>query len=194
MNKQGPALEALTRRLLDTPAEFMEEPRVDSVGTVAVEALVHDLMRLHGHRAPASWLDALGGAQARARRNRLAVAMIVCWLLADEWFLAQGLPGDAMCALFTDTTPVLAESTPAHNFVLDAGYGEELVRVTLAHFGYRPADETPEQAQDRLAAVSGAARRRLLEASRAAEKRACEVREALARKAAEEAADKWTRE
>jgi len=194
MNKPGPALEAMTRRLLDTPAEFMDEPRLDGMGTVSVAALVHDLMRLHGHRVPASWLEALGGAQARARRNRLAVAMIACWLLADEWFVAQALPGDALCALFMDTAPALAESTPAHNFVLDAGYGEELVRVTLAHFGYRPADETPAQAQDRLAAVSGAARRRLLEASRAAEKRAREVREALARKAAEEAADKWTRE
>ncbi|WP_288380569.1 hypothetical protein [uncultured Massilia sp.] len=194
MNSAGPALETLTRRLLDTPAEFLDEPRIDNSGTVAVPALVHDLMRLHGHRAPARWLDGLGGAQPRARRNRLAVMMVLCWLLADEWFLAQGLPRDALYSLFENEAGQLAQATPAHNFVQETGAGEELVRVALAHFGYRPADESLEQAQDRLAAVSAAARRRLLDASRAAEKRAREVREALARKAAEESADKWTRE
>lgn len=194
MNGAGPALETLTRRLLDTPAEFLDEPRIDGNGSVAVPALVHDLMRMHGHRAPAHWLDALGGAQPRAQRNRLAVVMIVCWLLADEWFLTQGLPRDALVSLFEREAGLLAQATPAHNFVQEAGAGEELVRVTLAHFGYRPADESLEQAQDRLSAVSAAARRRLLDASRAAEKRAREVREALARKAAQESADKWTRE
>ena len=66
--------------------------------------------------------------------------------------------------------------------------------VALARLGFVPAGETPEQAADRLTAISGMERRRLLEASRAAEQRARQIREALARKAAEEAADKWSRE
>jgi len=58
----------------------------------------------------------------------------------------------------------------------------------------RPAGETAAQAQDRLAAVSSGERLRVIEAARLAEERAREIREALARKAAQEAADKWTRE
>jgi hypothetical protein len=194
VKKTGPALEAMTRRLLDTPAEFLAEPRSGDAGMVSVPALVNDVLRMHGHRVAAHWLDSLGGMDAGARRNRLAVAMIVAWLVADEWLLSQGLDRAELCSLFASTTVALAEATPAHRFVTDAGPGEELVRVVLAHFGYRPAGETPEQAGDRLTAVSGAARRKLLAASRESEKRAREVRDALARKAAEEAADKWTRE
>lgn len=194
MSKAGPALEAMIRRLLDTPPEFLAEPRVGNAGTVYLPALVNDVLRMHGHGASARWLEGLGGMDPRARRNRLAVAMIVSWLVADEWFVSQGLPGSALCSLFEGATVSLAQATPAHRFVTDPGHGEELVRVVLAHFDYHPANETPEQACDRLAAVSGAARRKLLEASRQAEKRAREVREALARKAAQEAADKWTRE
>lgn len=194
MNRTGPALEAVTRRLLDTPAEFLDEPRIGDIGMVSVPALVGDVLRLHGHAAGAPWLDALQGSDGRMARNRLALAMIVAWLVADDWFIGQGLGQAELCALFDGVPAPLAEGTPAHRFVANAGPGEELVRVVLAHFGYRPAGETPEQAGDRLAAVSGAARRKLLAASREAEKRAREVREALARKAAEEAADKWTRD
>mgnify|MGYP003580705592 CR=1 FL=1 len=71
---------------------------------------------------------------------------------------------------------------------------EELVRTTVARLGLQPDGETAAQAADRLASVSGVERRRLLQASRAAEARARAIREALARKAAEESADKWTRE
>jgi len=194
MNQPGPALEAMLRRLRETPAEFLAEPRIGASGTVSVPALVHDLMRMHGHAPFPRWLAALGGIDPRARRNRLALAMITCWLLADAWFLARPLPLEALCAVFDSATPLLAQATAAHRFAADAADGEELVRVVLVRLGYRPAGETSAQAEDRLAAVSGAARRRLLEASRAAEKRARAVREALARKAAQEAADKWTRE
>lgn len=194
MNKPGPALEAMMRRLLDIPIGFMAEPCIGNAGTVSVPALVNDVLRMHAQGAAVRWLEALGGMDRRARRNRLAVVMIVAWLVAEEWFIAQGLSRRELCTLFESATVPLAHSTPAHKFVMDPGHSEEMVRVVLAHFGYRPAGETPEQAGDRLAAVSGAARRKLLQASRQAERRAREVREALARKAAEEAADKWTRE
>ncbi len=66
--------------------------------------------------------------------------------------------------------------------------------MVLARLDYRPAGETIAQATDRLSGISGTERRHLIEASRAAEQRARELREALARKAAEESADKWSRE
>jgi len=78
--------------------------------------------------------------------------------------------------------------------VQDPDRREELARVLLAHLGYRPAGETEAQASDRLSRISGTERQRLLAASRAAEERARAIREALAKKAAEESADKWTRE
>ena len=58
----------------------------------------------------------------------------------------------------------------------------------------RPAGESVAQAQDRLTALSSIERNRLLAASRAAEERSRAIREALARKAAQESADKYTRE
>ncbi len=194
MKNLGPSLESMTRRVLDTPAEFLALSRIGSAGTVAVPALVHDVLLMHGHCAQVRWLDACAGADSGVGRNRLAVVMIVSWLLADEWFLVQGLPAEALCRLFDTTTGELADATPAHKFVGEADHRDELVRVVLEHFGYRPMGETPEQAADRLMAVSSESRRKLLVASRESEKRAREVREALARKAAEESADKWTRD
>ena len=48
--------------------------------------------------------------------------------------------------------------------------------------------------QDRLVTLSSSERQRVLRASRAAEERARAIREALARKAAQESADKYTRD
>jgi hypothetical protein len=194
MNRPGPDLETLTRRLADTPTDFMDEPRVASSGRVAVPALVNDLAGMHGGRATLELLAQFEGQNARSDRNRLAVAMVGAWLLADPWFLAQRLHPAALVQTLAEVTAELAAATPAHRFVTDAERREELARTMLARFGYRPAGETAAQATDRLAAISATERRRLLEASRAAEQRAREIREALARKVAAESADKWTRE
>ena len=130
----------------------------------------------------------------KADRNRLALAMIVCWLLADEWFTAQGLAQQDLLQLLGEAARELAAATPAHQFTQDPERREELARIVLARLGFRPRDESVAQATDRLSAISGTERRRLLEASRLAEQRAREIREALAKKAAEESADKWSRE
>jgi len=66
--------------------------------------------------------------------------------------------------------------------------------MPLASAGLRPAGESRNVAEDRWLAVSSRERTRLAAASRAAEERARQIREALARKAAEESADKWSRE
>jgi hypothetical protein len=66
--------------------------------------------------------------------------------------------------------------------------------VLLSHLGLRPQGETLAQAQDRLTVLSTTERKKVLAAAVAAEERARKIREALAKKAAEESADKWTRE
>lgn len=194
MNFRGPGLEALVRRLADTPQDFLDEPRVAGAGRVAVAALVNDLAAMHGGRAAREALEGFAGNSARGDRNRLAVAMIGAWLLADPWFLAQGLDAAALVQTLAEVAAEMAAATPAHRFTSDAERREELARSLLAKLGYRPAGETLAQATDRLAAISASERRRLLVASRAAEQRARAIREALARKVAEESADKWTRE
>ena len=197
MMQIGPHLETLTHRLADTPVEFLAEPRIAGVANaqaVAVAALVNDILLLHGARAPAASLHGFIGAQVKADRNRLALAMIVCWLLAEDWFTGQQLPQPALLQVLGEAARELAAATPAHQFTQDPERREELARIVLARLGFRPRDESMAQATDRLSAISGTERRRLLEASRLAEQRAREIREALAKKAAEESADKWSRE
>lgn len=197
MQTPGPHLETLTHRLADTPVEFLAEPRIAGVANaqaVAVAALVNDILLLHGARAPAASLQGFIGAQVKADRNRLALAMILCWLLADDWFIGQQLPQPALLQVLGEAARELAASTPAHQFTQDPERREELARIVLARLGFRPRDESVAQSTDRLSAISGTERRRLLEASRLAEQRALEIREALAKKAAEESADKWSRE
>ncbi len=183
MTAPGPQLTVLTRRLADTPAEFLAPSHV--------AAIVNDVAAALGARLPS---EALQRIAAERDANRLAVTAILAWLLADDWFVATPPPQAALIDLMADAATELAATAKAAKFVADPERREELARVTLARLGWHPADETPDQAIDRLAAISGMERRRLLEASRASERRAREIREALARKAAEEAADKWSRE
>jgi hypothetical protein len=185
------ALEVLTRRLADTPPDFAAPPRIGARGTLHVAALVHDVAKRLGTALPADALQRLAGD---GNAEYLAVVALLAWLLADDCF-AGAQPAQArLLALIGQAAADLAAATKARQFVADPERREELVRMTLATLGWRPAGETAEQAADRLAAISGIERRRLLEASRAAEQRARAIRDALARQAAEEAADKWSRE
>jgi hypothetical protein len=194
VTREGPLLESLTRRLAETPDDFLAEPRIGRKGAVHVAAVVGDLCRLLGDPAAAAELAPVGGDDAKRDRNRLAVTLLLAWLLADEWF-RQARPSRAgILALLVDGASELAAFAAAERYVTDAERREELVRYTLARLDYRPAGETLAQAQDRLTTLSGAERARVLKASRAAAQRARAIREALARKAAEESADKWTRE
>jgi hypothetical protein len=194
MKNTGPILEVLTHRLAETPIEFLAEPAIGGSAGVAVAALVNDLLYRQGARAPIEVLRRFDGQSAALDRNRLAVVMITTWLMAHEWFVAAKPAQADVVALLSDALSELAAATPAHKFVSDPDRREELARIVLARLDYRPADESLAQASDRLSSISGSERRRLLAASRAAEERARDIRAALARKAAEESADKWTRE
>ncbi|MCC2657187.1 MAG: hypothetical protein K0Q76_2295 [Panacagrimonas sp.] len=193
MQNPGPELETLLRRLIDLPPEFLLPPRIAGKGTVHTAALVNDLFAQVGHTAPEAMLRRLSSVR-EADRARLLLTAVVCWLLADRWFVKTALPVPGLVQVFDDAVGGLAQAADASRYVADPDRREELVRVVLARMDFRPQGETLEQATDRLSSLSAVERKRLLAASRAAEKRAREIREALARKAAEESADKWSRE
>ncbi len=194
MDREGPILEALTRRLAETPEEFLAEPRVGNVGQIHTAAVVGDLVRLLGHAVSARDLAPFSGSDRRGDRNRLGVTLVLAWLLADDWFVRNRPDAASLLTLFGTTAGELAEQTTATKLVTDPDRREELARVALARLGLRPAGETLAQAQDRLATLSSSERQRVMRASRAAEERARAIREALVRKAAQESADKYTRD
>lgn len=194
MEREGPLLETLTRRLTDTPPEFLDAPCMGAGGGVAVAALVNDVLAMHDTSASLEDLRRFAPGSGKAERNRLALVQVACWLLADDWFVAASLTASQLLERLDKDVADLAASVSARRFVEDADHREELARVMLARLGYRPAGETVAQSTDRLTRISSVERRRLLAASRDAEARARAIREALAKKAAEEAADKWTRE
>ena len=100
----------------------------------------------------------------------------------------------ALLNFLADDVSALAKYAPAQTYHIDSERREELARLMLARTGRQPAGESEAMARDRLSAISGVERARLIAASRQAEARARDIREALVRKAAEESADKWTRE
>jgi len=194
MKTEGPLLEILTRRLAETPEDFLAEPRIGVSGRVHVAAVAADLAKTLGVNVNAADVAALEGADPRRDRNRLSITLLLCWLLADEWFTQNKLPAEALLELLAKGGAQLGEQVASRKFVTDPDRREELARFSLARLGYRPAGETLAQSQDRLTSLSSAERARVVQASRAAEERARSIREALAKKAAQESADKFTRE
>lgn len=199
MRQEGPALEALTRRLAECPPEFLMEPLFEGRGVVRVDAVVGDLLRGLGG-APAAAPPAQTGDVAR-RRNRLRLILVAAWLLHDESFLARGgLAGPAEELLASGLDP-LAELVNAERFVQDPDRREELSRLVLRALGLRPAGESQAQAQDRLSALDSVETRRVTADLRerrkkeeAERRRAEEVRRAMEKKASEQAAAKVSRE
>ena len=194
MDHEGCELSRLMRRIAETPPEFLEEPRLGEQGQVAVSAVIGDLCLGFGSPAAAAQLDAFTRGTPAVDRNRLRVGLVLCWLLAEEWFRGAGLDKTTLLPLLADGARELAEHVAVEKFVADVERREELARFALARLGFRPQGESRAQAEDRLSSLSAAERARVLSAARAAEERARAVREALARKAAEESADKYTRE
>ena len=133
-------------------------------------------------------------APTQADRNRLRVSLLLSWVLAEDWFRGLDLRRAPLVPLLLQGASELAEHVAVEKLISDPERREELTRFCLARLGFRPLGETRAQAEDRLTSLSAAERARVLRASRDAEARARAVREALARKAAEESADKYTRE
>jgi len=159
-----------------------------------VAALLGDVLADLGLEPPLSLLACYAPDQPREYANVFRLAAVSAWLLADGWMIAARPDAAAIDEFLLTTVPELAAQAPADAFVNEPDRREELARTLLARLDFRPEGETQAQAADRLSMISAAERSRLLEASRAAEERARAVREALARQAAQESADKWTRE
>ncbi|HWM88208.1 MAG TPA: hypothetical protein VNO33_20280 [Kofleriaceae bacterium] len=195
MTEEGPPLELLLRRLAETPPDFLDEPAVGKRGSVHTLAVVSDLLRMHGATAIVPQLAQLADGRATAESlNRLRLAAVLAWLLADPWFVANPRdPGQVLEAIASASLE-LAGLVPAASTVGEPERREELSRLALARLALRPAGEGEAFARDRLTTLSSSERARVLAASRAAEQRARAIREQLAKKAAEEAADKWNRE
>lgn len=191
MTHEGPPLESLLHRLAETPAEFLASPRIGGRGEVQVDAVVADLVRMHGAGVDMHALAGLRGISGKDA-NRLSVALLLSWLLGDEWFRSRrDLP---LLSAITEASAELAQTAVAEIFTRDPDRREEMARLALARLNCRPAGESLAQAHDRLKSISTAERARVINAARVAEERARAIREALARKAAEESADKYTRE
>lgn len=193
MNQEGPTLEHLLRRLAETPADFLSEPRTHpGSGLVHVPVVVADLLAFHGCKL--TDFRSFTPDDSAPSVRRAGVALLLCWLLADAELIALEIPAHPLITLLTDGSSELASQNGAAKYRNDSERREELVRFTLARLDLRPAGESVAQAQDRLTALSSIERNRVLAASRAAEERSRAIREALARKAAQESADKYTRE
>lgn len=193
MTREGPTLEHLLRRLIETPADFLTEAHTASGrGIVHVPAVASDLLDLHG--SSGIDLGALAPDDSPAARRNAGVSLLLCWLLADPELISRSISANELLTLLTEGAAELASQNTAAKYRDDAERREELVRFSLARLDLRPAGETITQAQDRLTTLSSIERNRVLAASRAAEQRAREIREALASQAAQESADKYTRE
>lgn len=193
MNHEGPSLERLLRRVAETPSDFFADPRTaPGRGLVHVPAVVSDLFALHA----CDTLDLTGFAPngTLASRRQAGVVLLLCWLLADPELIARRFPAPALHTLLAEGASDLSAQLSATKYRDDPERREELVRFALARLDLRPSGETLAQAQDRLTALSSAERARVVAAARQAEQRARAIREALARKAAQESADKYTRE
>jgi hypothetical protein len=194
MNREGPLLETLTRRLTECPPEFLASPRLGAVGKVVVPAVVADLLRdLGGAPLTAAQVAGFDAKDPWRQRNRLSLILVACWLLHDPWFRQPAL-AEPVLRLLTSELAGLAETTSADKCVSDPDRREELARLCLKALGLRPRGETIAQAEDRLDTLNSAERQSLLKATAAAEKRAAAIREAMARKAEEEANLKAMRE
>lgn len=194
MKKEGPPLQQLLHRITATPPDFMAEPRIGNKGEVHTVAVVRDLLAAKGHVVDIASLSGLAGREVKADRNRLSIALLMTWLLADPALTIERDQLADILALLKDDATRLAGYTNARQLFEDLERREELARLTLSKLGLRPAGETVAQAQDRFTSISSLERARLLAASQEAEARARAIREQLAKKAAEESANKWTRE
>ncbi len=194
---EGPAISALVRRLLDTPGDFLAEPRLGSAGTVVTEAVVADLLR--DLRAPdlatlpADWSIVFRVQDTPAHRRWLRAVLITAWLLHDPWFVGRVRAPAVRDLLCTGIAEIAAFVDPPL-LVTDPDRREELARRCLALLELVPAGETPAQAADRLTTLDSAEQARVIAASRYAEERAEAVRQAMHDQAAAEAAAKASRE
>jgi hypothetical protein len=171
----------LTRRLADTPTDFLTDSAV-------APAVVSDVLLMAGGAA----LKAEEAAQFETEDpRRRQLILVTCWLVADPALLACGPAPLAEWLRAKDLT-TLSQLVSPLNFVRDPDRREELARVTLRALSLTPSGETAERAADRLSTVDSIKRHEILMAAKAAEERAAEVRKAMEEERAREAAARYS--
>jgi hypothetical protein len=178
VNEEGPQLEHLTRRLAEAPAEVLAEPRIGKRGRVVVAAVVSDLLSdLGGQPLRAGEAALFDRLPRRDHKNWLRTVLVASWLLHDEWFRTRGDLAGATLAFLNWGLSDLASAVPAGQLVSDPDRREEFARLALKGLRLRPGGETPEQAEDRLAALDSVERQRLIQQTLAAEENVRRLRE-----------------
>jgi len=193
---KAPLLDSLTRRLAETPAVFLTEPRIGQHGRLELPALVTDLLLAVGGDLLTLAQAAAYAPQAKGQRNQARLRAICCWLLHAEDFQRRPELIAPITALLQSGLAELAGLIDAERFVTDPERREELVRLVLARLGLRPAGESEHQAADRLSALDSVERERVLSATRARKEatRARQLKQQMEARQAREAAAKANRE
>ncbi|MBL7978800.1 MAG: hypothetical protein JNN12_10710 [Bacteroidetes Order II. Incertae sedis bacterium] len=189
MNQEGPRLEKLTRRLIDTPEVILYEPVIKNKGDLSVPALVGDLLRFIQGTPGAYWPDLSPfTSNSGLDRNRLRMMVLVTYLLHDDWFQGKTHLVDRTFKLLATGLDPLAKRIEVNRFIEDPDRREELIRYCLAQLDLRPSGERINQAKDRLHALDTVEAERVLQATKAAEEKARRLREEIKRRLEEEEA------
>lgn len=192
--EEGPALDGLTRRLAECPAEFLEEPRIGTRGQIHVDAVVSDLVvELGGEGLSQKGQTPLKPVK-KSKRNHLRLMLVCSWLLHDEWFRTRAAYHGRVLGLFNESLKELAGLVKADLFVTDPDRREELVRRCLAELDLVPEGESRAAAADRLETLDSVKRQRVLADTKAQRDKARKLQEAMRKKRAAEAAARYSRE
>lgn len=185
MTVEGPPLDVLTRRLAETPADFLAPVWREDPQGVHVEAVIHDLLQEWG--GPPETTSSLTPWSPVASAPRRRLALVTCWLLASPGLVRGATARDAARRLLARGLDELAALVPPERFVDDPDRREELARLALTALGQRPKGETETIAADRLKALSSVERARVLRETQKQVEHARKVREELAKKKRAEA-------
>lgn len=184
MKRPGPAIDVLTRRLAECPAELVGSADVEP--EVGVAAAVNDvLVGLGGDALTAAEAAAVAGIGDPAHRRLLLVG---AWLLADPALAAAGVSAPAASRWLTLGLARLAPVLSAARCVSDPDRREELARGCLAALELVPAGETEGAAGQRLQALDSVQRSSVVAAMRERARRARELAEKMAAEEARQAA------
>ncbi|MBI2212270.1 MAG: hypothetical protein HYU52_01375 [Acidobacteria bacterium] len=196
MPQPGPPIELLTRRLSETPSEFLAPVLVNDAKAVRLAAVVSDLLSdLGGEPLTPAGAKHFESKDSR-RDDELRLVLIASWLLHDRWFIDRHSFGPAARTFLAEGLIALAKIVKPAKFVSDPDRREELARLCLSALGLVPAGESETVARDRLTTLSSVERQRVLAETRRAqeEQRRRKIEEEMARRKAAEAAPAWGRE
>lgn len=195
MDKEGPDLASLLRRLSECPEEFIQVAAAER-GSHVVSAIIADHFRDFGSANPIDdniFFKTLQETQTNPKLIRfLGLLSVAVWLFHDPWFLERPeLAKATWLFLRSDGLLRLSMLVKTEHTISDPDRREEFARFCLSRIGLRPKGESLATASDRLASLNSIERKRILQETADAEKRAREIREAMAAAKAQEAASRY---